>query len=383
MKKSFFIPFSVFLCAACLFLAGMAARLKTPVYVRVLIHKDIASFTMSSESPLTMENERGVKIGGADAREKIKVRFPNRNITVNGRLYKGKTLYFVSDGKINLNGVRLKGKIKVEKFPGGDGSGIYIVNILEIEDYLKGVLPNEVFPYWDEEALKAQAVASRSYALYHVINNKGAPYDLTGFSSQLYGGAETEDKRTSRAVDLTRGQVITYKNRVLCAYFATVCGGYTEAPQNVWINFKDDFPKAVRCGYCEKAPHYSWNYSISSDKLRDKFAEKNINLGEVIRIYPSRKSRYGSRVTEVGILHTGGETKLRIVGFRDVLGAENVKSGLFKVTRKGDRFYFSGRGHGHGVGLCQYGARELAARKWDYKSILSYYYPGAGIKKVY
>lgn len=383
MKKIFFTLFFVFFCAACLFLTGMAARLKAPVYVKVLIHKDINAFSLYSDSPMAIENEHGKKIGEAEPGRKIKIKFPGRNIVINRKMYRGKILYFVSGGNINLDGAWLKGKIKVERFPVGSGFSIYIVNILELEEYLKGVVPNEVFPYWETEALKAQAVASRSYALYHVINNKGAPYDLSNVSSQLYRGMETEDKRTSYAIDATRGQVLTYKNKVLCAYFATVCGGHTEVPYNVWVNFKDDFPEAVRCGYCDKAPDYSWNYSISSDKLRDKLAEKNINSGDIIRIYPCKKSRYGSRITEVGILHTGGDTKLRIALFRNIVGPENVKSGQFKVVKRGDRFYFSGRGHGHGVGLCQYGARELAARGWNYKSVLLYYYPGAGIKKVY
>ncbi|MBN2190439.1 MAG: SpoIID/LytB domain-containing protein [Candidatus Aureabacteria bacterium] len=383
MKKIFFALVPVFLTVACLFLTGMAARLKTPVYVKVLMRRDTGSFSLYSDFPVAIENERGKRIGSARAGEKIKVRFPDSSIIVNRKLYRGSSLYFVSEGNINLGGEWLKGKIKVERFPAEGGFSICVVNILELEDYLKGVVPNEVFPCWESEALKAQAVASRSYALYHIINNKGAPYDLNNVSSQLYRGAGTEDKRTSCAIDATRGQVITYKNKVLCAYFATVCGGHTEVPYNVWVNFKDDFPGAVRCGYCDKAPNYSWDYSISSDRLRDRFAEKNINLGEIIKIYPSKKSRYGSRITEVGILHSGGDAKLRIVRFRDILGPENVKSGQFSVVKKGNRFYFTGRGHGHGVGMCQYGARELAVRGWNYKAILSYYYPGSGVKKIY
>ncbi|MCX5656988.1 MAG: SpoIID/LytB domain-containing protein, partial [Candidatus Omnitrophica bacterium] len=147
---------------------------------------------------------------------------------------------------------------------------LLLVNHVGLEDYLYGVLYHEVSPRWPIEALKAQAIVSRTYALYQKSINETRDFDLTSdFYSQVYGGKTSEKYRTTRAVDLTRGEVLIYEGKLLPAYFHATCGGHTEDAGELWNT--DLVPlKGVKCNFCRLSPHYRWENSLNLKEVMEK-----------------------------------------------------------------------------------------------------------------
>lgn len=295
----------------------------------------------------------------------------------------GKGLYRVDSIRINtrndrgiiVNKKKYRGEVEVLR----KGGKLLVVNVLDIESYLRSVVPSEMLPSWDEEALKAQAICSRSFALYNIIRNRENDYHICS-TMQVYNGMEKEDHRTDKAIRATRGEVLYYKGKLLLSYFHTCCGGYTEYAGNVWeAGFR--FPRPVRCPFCKISPNYEWKVEISAKSLEKKLSRDGV--GGIKTIRPYRKSRFGGRITQLVIRHKDGRKKMKINRFRLLVGPDVVKSGLFTVREKRkDVFEFKGRGWGHGVGLCQWGAKHMADVGYSYESILEYYFPGSSIKKV-
>ena len=158
---------------------------------------------------------------------------------------------------------------------------ITVVNDINVEDYIKGVLYHEVSHHWPMEALKAQAVAARTYALYS-INPAGKPYDVTNdIYSQVYGGRDSERYRTDLAVDYTRGQVLTYNDKIIPAYFHATCGGMTEDAQELW-NLPDIPPlRGVPCGFCANSPHFHWKKNFRLKDIQDALNLHGYKVGTI------------------------------------------------------------------------------------------------------
>ena len=370
----------VLLAFGALFLLGMSFPIRPPENINVLIMQASRPVELCSNEICAVKTQNGLLAFTIRAGSKFEVGIYKDDILINNKRYKGDYLTITSSGLIDVGGRKLKGIIKLRKTVKDNRTCLLVINRLDIEDYIKGVVPNEVYPEWDMEALKAQAVAARSYAFYHVINNEGTPYDLSSVS-QNYAGAGTETPRTNSAVDATRGEILIYKGKPLCSFFSTVCGGCTEIPENVWVKFKDNFPKGVKCRHCRNAPDYKWQAVLSMSEIESKLRSAGFKLGTLKSIRPSKRSKYGKRITELMLTHSSGRLNVGINDFRIALGSKRVKSGLFKLKKRGKRVYFGGKGHGHGVGMCQYGALTLAKKGYNYKKILKYYYPGAKIEK--
>jgi len=253
--------------------------------------------------------------------------------------------------------------------------GFQIINHLKIEDYLRGVLAAEMYYYWPKEALKAQAVAARTYSLYSLKSPEN--YDLRACSlAQNYKGISEETSSTDRVVKETKELVLSYQGALLPAYYSSTCGGYTEWADQVW----EKAPPCiigVKCPHCRCSPHYSWRKEISLSKLSKLLTDKGYPMNRIItlKILSYSPSR---RVNKVVVVHAKGRTTFKGNQFRLLLGNQYLKSTLFrvKITRRG-RVKFSGRGFGHGVGLCQWGAKNMAERDYDFKQILKFYYPQA------
>ncbi len=280
-----------------------------------------------------------------------------------------------SDKGIIVNKKKYRGEVEVLR----KGGKLLVINVLDIESYLRGVVPSEMLPSWDQDALKAQAVCSRSFALYNIIRNRENDYHISS-TTQVYNGMEKEDPRTDKAIRATRGEVLYYKGKLLLSYFHTCCGGHTEYAGNVWeAGFR--FPRPVRCSFCKNSPYYEWEVEISAKSLEKKLSKDGVKGMKTIR--PYRKSRFGDRITQLVIRCKDGKKKMKINRFRLLVGPDVVKSGLFTVReKKEDVFEFKGRGWGHGVGLCQWGAKDMADVGYSYESILKYYFPGSRLKKV-
>lgn len=283
------------------------------------------------------------------------------------------------DSDIYLDGRRFRGGIDIIK---KDDLKLFAVNHIKLEDYLYGVLYHEVSHRWPMEVLKAQAIASRTYAVYQKRENKLQPYDLrSDIYSQVYGGRTSEKWATNRAVDLTKNKVLAYGGKILPAYFHATCAGYTEDASNLW---KVDLAplKGVACNFCKASPHYRWVKDIPLWKIGDALNNNGYKVGDIEGIDILSRNRSG-RIDRLEIKDKAGvSVVLTGKDFRQIMGPNNIRSANFDVSVKWGKALLHGRGWGHGVGMCQWGAYGMARKGKSAEDILKYYYPGAEITTV-
>lgn len=251
-----------------------------------------------------------------------------------------------------------------------------VVNYLGVEDYLLGTLGEEMSPSWEIEALKAQAVASRTYALYMINNPKHEDYDVERTTQdQVYGGVDAEDPRVQSAVRATQGEVLTFNQSPIKAFFHSRCGGSTETPRFVW-NHGGVFPQQkVSCPYCIRFP-FAWQTIVKAEEL---LRWTGLSLKTPFRIESGDRGSSG-RLASLKLVSGNQRAVLGTDLLRSHVGYTKLKSTKFNWRQEGDEVSFHGVGNGHGVGMCQWGARYLAQQGKTYKEILAHYYPGALIQ---
>ncbi|MDO8723583.1 MAG: SpoIID/LytB domain-containing protein [Syntrophales bacterium] len=282
------------------------------------------------------------------------------------------------DGVLSLNGKPYRGKVIIQRNAGG---GMDVINVVELEAYLYGVVPKEMSPQWPLEALKAQAVVSRTYTVYQKERNENRGYDLCAtMNSQVYGGKGVEDERAKQAVDETRGIVLLYDGKPVLPYFHADSGGITEDPEYVWA-VKLPYLKGIRDDYSIKTPNFLWELSLSLDGIRKTLNEKGLEIGQIDRLMPVEISPSG-RVRKIKISHSGGETIMSGNDFRLKIGPALIRSTLFSLTVDNREVHFEGRGYGHGVGMSQRGACAMAREGYLYRDILKHYYQGVDIGQL-
>jgi stage II sporulation protein D len=257
------------------------------------------------------------------------------------------------------------------------------INRLELEDYLAGVLPREVPASWPMAALQAQAVASRTYALYRMKQAANLSYDVSAdVLSQVYGGRSAESWRTSRALKRTRGRALVYDGQLIPAFFHASCGGHTEDALVVW-NLDSAALRGTACPYCIDRPSYSWKRNFSTRTVQELLGSSGYRIGRITDIDVRQRSLSGRAVT-LGIRDKNNrEITLGATEFRALLGSDIVRSTLFDITMQGAYFDLSGHGWGHGVGMCQQGACGMALEGNSMLDILQFYYNGITLKKMY
>ncbi|MEW6100997.1 MAG: SpoIID/LytB domain-containing protein [Candidatus Omnitrophota bacterium] len=301
----------------------------------------------------------------------------NKNHILIGKVNANTKKVMVKPGRgvVLINGRQFKGKVEfIRKLDGG----LLCVNHIDLEEYIKGILYHETSHYWPIEALKAQAITSRTFAVNQMRENKEKDFDVTSdIYSQVYGGKYSERLRTNRAVDDTKGRLLTYQNKVFPAFFHATCAGHTEDASLLWnINI---LPlKGVACGFCKEAPHFQWHYVLTLKEIRDSLEKGNYNPGEIRDIHISGRDKSG-RVTNLKIVSKNKETVISAKDFRQLIGPNIIRSTNFTVAIVNHDAVFEGFGWGHGVGLCQWGAYFMAKQGRAYEEILKHYYPGAEI----
>ncbi|MBM7115533.1 SpoIID/LytB domain-containing protein [Archangium primigenium] len=250
--------------------------------------------------------------------------------------------------------------------------GLQLINVIPLEDYLAAVLGGEMPVSFPPEALKAQAVAARTYALQKKLEAYGAPFYVgSSVLHQVYGGVNREDARTRVAVEATRGEVLTYDLAPIEAYFHASCGGRTETG---WDALQRDLPylQAVDCP-CGRLPASRWSATVSEAELRAALGQSS----EGFRVTSRTATHRVNRVAAAGGASVDGVT------LRRKLGYTKLKSLDFDAERAGGVWRFTGRGYGHGAGLCQWGAKALADQGRTYRDILQHYYPGTELQQLY
>lgn len=264
-----------------------------------------------------------------------------------------------------------------------DGKGtMTVVNVLPLEDYLVGLVASEISREWPIEAIKAQAVAARAYALYQKNARSKewsqAYYDLEStVLDQVYEGEGGANSRVKQAVQETRGEIITSHGKLVKTFFHSSCGSQTEAASNVWG--EEDKFHTVLDPYCVRSPYNSWTFKIAKAELAKKIRLAGFPAETIDDIQVETK-RGNPRAATV-IIDTGNQTVyLQGQDLRKIIGYENLKSTWFDVKTGRGEIVFTGRGYGHGVGMCQWGSKGMADSGKTYREILKFYYPGTKIE---
>ena len=168
-----------------------------------------------------------------------------------------------------------------------------VINELGLEDYINGILSKEVNPDWPLESLKAQAVISRTYVLKNLRKHEKQGFDVcTETHCQVYGGVESEDKRTSAAVAATRAEVLVYKGELAQSLFHASCGGHTENPNCVWTWESDapEYLKGVKDDFCADSPHQLWTSTVGAGFIGSKLIKSGYKVGSVKNITTSGRT---------------------------------------------------------------------------------------------
>lgn len=424
--------------------AAAAGQDASPL-IRVGIWSNQANIILSAESDFSLTDADGREtLGKYKAGEKIAVTVAASGLVVNGNPVAAREITVVLPDNlqagIEVNRRFYRGTVNVRRTVGK--TGLTVVNTLPVEEYIYGIIAREISPAWPLEAVKAQAVAARTFALYNLGKHAADGYDVCATTDcQVYGGKTVEDARATKAANDTRGLVATYQGKPIPAYFHSSGGGYTENSENVWGG---QLP-ALRgvADFDEGSPHYKWEKQLTQKEVEEALAGAGIQIGALQAIELSHLTKppvsapdrgVSGRITELRLIGSAGNTKISGTKFRTILGLNSTlfdinvilpaeKKVEFEITdiygdhdtktvpinvrplpetgfavdkenirrvsgRTNETIVFTGYGWGHGLGLSQWGAKAMAEKAPPgdaeyFREILKHYYTGIKIEKFY
>jgi stage II sporulation protein D len=305
---------------------------------------------------------------------------PQHGLAINGNRTQCRSLVVVPEesGSLKAGDIHYRGAFEIHRSQKGS---LHLVNVVDLEHYLAGVLFSEMPASFPEEALKAQVVAARTYALYR---RAGENSTLTADTySQVYGGMSTETPRSAALVDATWGEVLVYDKKILPAFFSSTCGGISARAKDA---FTGSAPAPVNhnrpCAYCTHSPSYAWSVSFADEEIIKKLDLPKDLKGLDLVVTGFDTARRAVKITVLNrqremVAHFTAETFRRKLNRGSPRKNRLLSTLIDGITRGKGLFLIDGRGWGHGVGLCQYGAEGLAREGKSYEQILNYYYPGA------
>lgn len=238
---------------------------------------------------------------------------------------------------IMFNGQKYRYRGNIEIDIDKEHRKLNVINIISIEEYLYGVLKKEISPHWPKEALKAQAVAARTFAIFNMNKYIDKGYNIcASTNSQAYGGVNHEDPLTNKAVDETRGVIIAYKGKPINAVYHSDSGGHTEDSENVWGSFLP-YLRSVESKFEEKVspPHHTWSYSINEKDLTEKLQKQGYEINSVVSIEPVKKSETGRASELVFTVDNVKVINMKTNDFRGLIGADLIRSTLFDIEAIG------------------------------------------------
>jgi len=345
--------------------------------IRVAISRGVSSLKLKTSSRIYAQDVKSGQKYLLLENAAYEVRALGKNIAVAGQELSSPIKLLASDGqeRIRLGGNLYKGDILIKATPEGR---LDIIECLSLEEYLYGVLPSEMSPDWPLEALKAQAVASRTYAMKFI--NPARDYDITnGVEMQVYNGTNKINSRIIEAVNSTRGEVLKYKGKLVTAFFHACCGGHTASVKSAW---GEDVIKplyGVPDPFCSPSRHYRWEFYLSTADLLKFIQAQGSTALKIKSVRINQKDRSG-RAASFKFTTDNGSKVVQTTDLRKRFGTFEFRSTYVTgITAVKGGYELSGRGWGHGVGMCQEGAKYMAIKGKTYKRILRHYYPSAAI----
>ena len=364
----------------------------TALDLRVAVQQGKQQLTIASSTPATLVDGTGKPLGQLPAAKKFSAQATSGAVTLAGKRAWQLCIRPTQGGKVYIGGRWYRGEVKLIR----TNQGFTAINQVDLEDYLASVVGKEMYASWPQEALKTQAVAARSYALYRRQRQRNPLYDLGGTTKyQVYAGIQGETPSTQTAVRATAGQVLTYRGQVIEAVFHSSSGGHTENSENVWSG-ATPYLRGVP-DFDHNAPTYKWTVTFGAAQLRQRLP----GLGNILAITPLNHTFTG-RVKTVKIVGDAGSRTMTGRQLRKALG---LKSTLFTVLptlgplasqvgafsnstvtlplpARPTQIQIQGRGFGHGLGMSQWGAYALAQEGKTYQQILQHYYRGTTLSTL-
>lgn len=344
----------------------------------------------------------------------VQVSMQGNNLSVNGKTSTGSVRMVPAKdgGSVKItDGYAYRGALECMKSPGA--WGLTVVNVVPLEEYLYGVVGKEMSPSWNREALKAQAVAARTYAVAHKNYFQAKGYDMTDDTrSQVYAGINGESPSVVQAVQATRGEILTYQGKPIEALFHANGGGWTENSENVWGS-RIEYLRGVE-DTSKNTSSYTWSVTVTPEQLASKLNAAGKGVGTIQSVVLSPLTKRPMNVTDRGVSGRvltltvkGSKRQLAITGnaFQAILGlkstlfdfaaakgvipdpdaGKNKRAAEWKI-RPGQSIVIYGFGWGHGLGMSQQGANEMAGKHAAdtsyYRQILQHYYTGTQIEKL-
>lgn len=347
---------------------AMVLPVAAAVEMRVAVELEEDAIAVGSSTPAHLKDASGQILGKMPAGRSALVNLEGGSLQLENLRHGTFLLEPTDGGHVFIDDRWYRGAVLLLPQQGK----LLAVNLVDLEAYLYGVIGAEMPSSWPQEALRAQAVAARSYALYQRERARG-PYDVSNTTaSQVYGGLAAENSSIHQAVDNTRNQILTYGGRVIEAVFHASSGGHTENVEDIWQR-PVPYLRAVQ-DFDQGAPVYQWNQALS----QADFQQRLPGLGNLVAAVPERVTPRG----RVASMRLQGEQGTRVLSGNEIRKALGLRSTLFTIHLLGDQIQIIGRGYGHGIGLSQWGAHNMALQGHTYQQILSHYYQGATLSQL-
>lgn len=344
----------------------------TQLKIRVAVLEGVKTFEIAGEQMILLNGHTEVEIGN-----RVDVISDGDLIRIGNASYEAPLRVRAKRDTLYVNEKQYKGDLVIHL----EHRDILVVNELPLEAYLVGLINAEMNSKWPLESVKAQAVVARTFAIKKMEERRHKNYDVKAdVSDQVYHGSSLEDEESELAVAQTAGEVLLYHGDLANAFYHSTCGGHTASSQEVWGKYYP-YLVGVECQWCVDSPRYFWKYETNGAELGRMLASRDMGVGEVKKIKTLGKTPSG-RVSRVEVQGSRGKRVISATVLRTAVGYTKIFSTRFDVDEpeKG-RFIFIGGGSGHGVGMCQWGARGMALAGKSYREILEYYYPGTQIGK--
>lgn len=402
-----------------------------PTTLNVMLGENLASAELSADSGYKLlDGNEGKVLADFSANKTTRISVDGGKLMVDGKKINSRIITLKADNadsRVQYNHSFYRGTLQIVY----DGRGIQILNKLSLEEYVKGVLPSEMSSSWTAEALKAQAVAARTFALYN--KDKGhsitSGYDLCSSSHcQVYSGVAAETEAANKAVEATYGQVMQYDNKIIYAAFHSSSGGATENSEDVWGTYLPYLRSVTDDD--TKSPYHNWSSRFTVEQLQKRLESSGKGVGKLQSVALSSVSAANDSVTgrsasgrAYGVKFTGsngtvtltGEQARVIFGLKSamfnirternvklpttknsadtkskntkqdnaVAAAPNAMRGSAMKINGSETVVFDGHGFGHGLGMAQYGAKAMADKGSKYDAILKHYYTDIVLQEIY
>lgn len=367
-----------------LLVSVVSTSVRASLYVRVLLEE-------ATHKKWVITNPDGMRVRDACTKKEIPLKatffefdlsVKNHNLFINNCLFEREQLWIepLGDAVCAIDGQRYDGRLLIARAR----NTWYLMSVLDLEDYVFSVLKTESWPGWPVEVQKVLAIASRTYVLYQLLKarEKKLVYHIRNTNyHQTYTGLHGCPV-IRQAVQETKGICLGYKGKPILAMFDCCCGGIVPAKAHGLADFSKApyLKRDYACTYCKNSKLYSWTAAYPVEKVQQLVQEHHPAIIHDITDVTVHERDPADLVQKVALKTK--KNKVLVTAQRVYKSLKDVKSHCYSIIKKGKTVVFNGRGYGHHLGLCQWGARTMVDEGWDHASILLYYYPGTAFMQV-